>query len=503
MIDKRFECCILGAGPAGMGVALELIAGGIKDIVIVDTHDKVGGLARTETYGDARFDIGPHRFFTKNKEVDNLWHETLGTDFIPVNRLTRIYYKNKFFYYPIKPYDALAGLGIVESIHALASFAAAKAKRHDEPKTFEDWITNKFGRKLYETFFKTYTEKVWGIPCKEIGAEWASQRIKGLDMMQVLRNAFTSSAGKFMTRTGKLPSALSNTLPKATPKALPKTLPKTLVDQFDYPRLGAGQMYEAMCEKAVKAGVTLMLQTRAASLIHKDGRIKSVLATSGGNEYSINAKQYFSSIPLTHFFRMLRPEEPVQVMEAVEALYYRDHITVNLLVGSDNLFPDQWIYVHSPEVAMARLANYNNFSAAMVNKKGKTALSVEYFVFQHEDLWKKPDDYLKNLAVEELSRVGLIKSETVEGAWVVRETEAYPTYYLGFGRHYDVLKARTGEFGNICQIGRGGMYKYNNQDHSIYSGLLAARNYRHPNDKPFNLWDINIDTEYHESGGRK
>lgn len=471
------ECCILGAGPAGLGAAVELAKHGIKDIVIIDKNAQIGGLSRTEIFDSYRFDVGPHRFFTNNSEINQLWHQTLGSDFIPVDRLTRIFYKKKYFNYPIKAFDALLKMGPIESAHALLSFLAAKAGSQKEAETFEDWITQKFGRKLYETFFKTYTEKVWGIPCTEIGAEWAAQRIKGLDIIEVLKSAL---------------------LPK------PKKNIKTLVEQFDYPRLGAGQMYEVMSEEALKNGGELLLNTTVTAFNSKDNMISSVEALGpDGEKIEIQAARYFNSIPLTHFFKLLHPKMDGSIKNAVESLYYRDHITVNLLIDKTDLFPDQWIYVHDQAVKMARLANYNNFSKAMINGQNKTAVSVEYFVFQNNEVWNMSDSDLKQLAVDELDYLGLVQKDAVEQGWVVRETESYPTYYLGFQTHYDLLKQSLDTFSNISPVGRGGLYKYNNQDHSTMSGILAARNYLKMPGSPFNIWDINIDAEYQESAVRK
>lgn len=472
---RSIKCCILGAGPAGLGAALELVNHGVNNVVIVDRNSTVGGLARTESFDGSRFDVGPHRFFTKNAEINSIWHDTLGADFRPIQRLTRIYYKNKFFNYPIKASDTIAKLGINESLHAVLSYISSKLKPSGEGDSYEDWIVKKFGRKLYETFFKTYTEKVWGIPCREISAEWAAQRIKGLDILQVLKSALLISS----------------------------STPKSLVEEFDYPVYGAGQMYEAMAEEIEKGGVDILLDSSVISIQHLRHRIQSIsVRSSTGETYSIEAQQYFSSIPITQFFKMLTPIEHEGIIQAASDLYYRDHITVNLLVDGDNLFPDQWIYVHSPEVQMARLVNYNNFSKQMAGRKGKSALSVEYFVFQHESLWQMSDEDLKALACEELERLNLVKKERVDQAWVVRETESYPTYYLGFKEPYHILKKRMNQFDNLYPIGRGGLYKYNNQDHSLYSGMLATRNFLKLPGSPFNLWNINIDAEYHESGER-
>lgn len=358
MTSRVFECCIVGAGPAGLAAAFELVKHGMKDIIIIDKNKRVGGLARTEEMDHFRFDVGPHRFFTKNEEVNKLWHDTLGRDFLPVDRLTRIFYKGKFFNYPVKALDVLKKLGPLESTHAVLSYLSTQAGPQGNLESFEDWVQQKFGRKLYETFFKTYTEKVWGIPCKEISAEWAAQRIKGLDIMQAIKKAVWQRGNGHI---------------------------KTLVDRFDYPRLGAGQMYEALTDFVVKKGVTVELNTAVTKFNRKEDRLMSIeISDWQGKKSAIAAKCFFNSAPLTHFIKRMHPAPDQGIQRAAESLYHRDHITVNLAVDRDNLFPDQWIYIHSPEVKMARLANYNNFSKAMVDFRPKSALSVEYFVFQHE-----------------------------------------------------------------------------------------------------------------------
>jgi len=469
-IMKEYQCIILGSGPAGIGAATELAQHGVNNILIIDRNKYICGLSRTEVFDGTRFDIGPHRFFTKNKEINELWHKTLGEEFIPVKRLTRIYYKNKYFNYPIKPFDVAFKLGAIELFQAFCSYVYARINKNGNPETFEDWIVQKFGWKLYKTFFKTYTEKVWGIPCNQIGAEWAAQRIKGLDIIEILKNALNIDKGKV----------------------------KTLVEEFNYPVNGAGQMYETMYENIMKQA-DIMLQTEVLSLNRRDYTIESVDILRSGEKINIKGSYFFSTIPLTNFFKLLNPPpEEEEIKKAVQALYYRDHITVNLLSDREELFPDQWVYIHSPEVSMARLANYNNFSKAMVNYKKKSALSVEYFVFKEDEIWSKTDEELKKLALKELITLKLICEDYVEHSWVIRETESYPTYYLGFQEPYNRLQKEINKFENLQPAGRGGMYKYNNQDHSLLSGLMAARNYLKLPGSPYNLWDINIDAEYHE-----
>lgn len=470
------RCCIIGAGPAGLGAALELVNHGITDIIIVDKNSVVGGLARTESCDGVRFDVGPHRFFTKNIEVYKIWQEILKSDFRSVSRLTRIFYKNKYFNYPIKPVDVLLKLGPWESLNAFFSFLAAQIKKKNKVISFEDWITQKFGYKLYKTFFKTYTEKVWGIPCSKISAEWAAQRIKGLDALELIKNWILKD------RNNKI---------------------KTLVEEFDFPVLGAGQMYEAICAKVVSLGAELMLKSKAVNVKRQNNTINAIdIIDSSGRQISITADQFFSSIPLAHFFKMLNPSEPDEINHAAEMLRYRAHITVNLLVKKENLFSDQWIYVHSPDIQLARIANYNNFSKAMIGGQNKTALSVEYFVFKDEGLWNESDENLAHLASGELEKMGLLNKMDIEKSWVIREDEAYPIYYQGIQEYLNLLKSRVDKFVNFFSIGRAGMHKYNNQDHSIISGILAVRNYLKLPGSPYVLWNINIDAEYQENGER-
>ena len=332
MDNKSVQCCIIGSGPAGLATGLELIKNGINDIIIIDKNDIVGGLARTILFNETRFDIGPHRFFTKNKEINKLWHDTLGKDFIEVNRLTRIMYNKKLFNYPISAFDALSKLGLSNSTYALLSYLNTFLKSKNNITTFEDWISANFGKKLYETFFKTYTEKVWGIPCNEIGKEFAEQRIKGLNILEVIKNTFYRS-----------------------------NRPKTLIDKFNYPILGAGQMYEAWADKITSSGGNIILESEVVNINQKDDFIESIeIISKDKKKLKVNASQFFSSIPITHFFKLLNPQLKKRISIANSNLYYREHITVNLVISQTGIFPDQWMYIHEPSVKMARIANYNN-----------------------------------------------------------------------------------------------------------------------------------------------
>ncbi|HMO04391.1 MAG TPA: NAD(P)/FAD-dependent oxidoreductase [Kiritimatiellia bacterium] len=467
------ELVILGAGPSGLSCAYELSQRGIPTIV-QERHRQVGGLCRTMEFKGYLFDVGPHRFFTKNDEVDRLWHDLLGNEVAHVNRLTRILYRNRFFDYPLKPISALTGLGLFTSAHAVGSYAWSRMTRGNQPPhSFEDWVVSQFGKVLYEIFFKTYTEKVWGIPCSGISAEWAGQRIKGLSLSKAVINGLFP---KLNRGSGGV---------------------KSLVDQFDYPQRGAGQVFEIMADRSRASGTRIDLGVSAQAIVHENKRIVAVESDTPGGPQTTRVQHLFSSIPLTEFILRLRPAPPAEVLEAARALYYRDHITVNLIVKKRAPFPDNWIYVHSPEVKVARISSYGNFSPGMLADQNKDALSVEYFAFAHEDIWQMSDAELVKLGVRELVQLGLIEQSDFEDGFIIRERDSYPTYYLGYKHNLDTIRAYVDQFANLTLVGRGGMYRYNNQDHAMLSGLLAARNFTGVG-KRYNLWEINEEDEYLE-----
>lgn len=472
MKDK--EVVIIGAGPAGLGAALELQKNDIKDILIIDMNAVPGGLSRTVNYKGNKFDIGPHRFFTKNEEVDALWHEILGNDFKVVNRLSRIFYKNKFYNYPLKPLNALKNLGLNESTQAIIDYLISQIKKNDgNLQSFEEWTIKQFGNKLYQTFFKTYSEKVWGIDCKDISANWATQRIKGLNLYKAIIDSLN---------------------PFKNNKKI-----KTLIEEFEYPVYGAGMMYEKMANKIGYQGGELLYDSVVKKINIKNNKIESILLNTNNKDVLISAKMFFSSIPLTQTIQMIMPKPEKNIVNAAKTLFFRDHITVNLLVEKDKLFPDQWIYVHSPEVKMARLGNYNNFSTMMTKDKNNAAISIEYFVFINDDIWNMPDKSIIELAKEELHYMKLADKSRVIDSFVIREANSYPVYFVGYEKYFNILKEYVNSISNLQCIGRGGMYKYNNQDHSLYTGMLAARNYCGAN---YNIWNVNTDAEYHEESTR-
>jgi protoporphyrinogen oxidase len=466
------DAVIVGAGPAGLAAAYEMSRQGAR-VTVLEQLGQVGGLSRTVAHDGCLYDIGPHRFFTKNDEVNQLFMNVVAEDLIRVPRLTRIFYNENFFNYPLTPLNALFGVGTFTSGMILASYVWSKLRQRlapREPQNFEDWVTDQFGAKLFQTFFKTYTEKVWGIPCTQIGADWAGQRIKGLNLGAAVWNALFKSGSKNI---------------------------KTLVDEFLYPRHGAGQFYLKMADLIEARGGDIRTYCRVVQ-IRREGQHVCELTVRDlyGNEETLEARDYMSSAPLTELVEMMTPEAPASVLRACRSLRYRDHLGVNLKVRG-RLFPDNWIYVHDKKVGMARVANYRNFSPEMADDELISPLTVEYFTFKGDVIWSKPDAELVALAGQELERMGLARAADVVSGFVVRSEKAYPVIETGFQKHIDVIKSWLGGFDNLLPIGRSGMFKYNNQDHAIATGLLAARTFLGAG--KFDPWLVNIDAEYHEA----
>ena len=466
------DIVVIGGGPAGLAAAHEAVSHGAA-VTVLERLQVVGGLARTIAFDGCRFDIGPHRFFTKNDEVRQLFTGLLGDDLVRVARQTRILNAGTYFDYPLTPLNAMLGIGARSGASVAASYAYARLRAIGSPspiETFEDWITDRFGRHLYELFFKSYTEKVWGIPCSQIDAEWAAQRIKGLSLTSAVRNALSGNG------RGEI---------------------KTLVDEFIYPRFGAGQVYQTMADKIRREGGRVVTGARTCGLRHHGKRVVAALVESEHGPYEVEGTFFLTSNPLTELIEMMQPEAPPEVLRAARALRYREHIGVNLLVEGSP-FPDNWIYVHSPEVATARIANYRNFSPDMSCSANISPLTVEYFASPGDQFSVAPDRALIARATDELSRIGLITTDQVRGGFVVRSEKAYPLMEMGHQAHVATIRAWLNQLENLLPIGRSGMFKYNNQDHAMATGLLAARTALGV--AKFDPWGVNIDAEYAEEG---
>jgi protoporphyrinogen oxidase len=464
-IDK--SVVVIGAGPAGLTAAYELTKHNVWPIVI-EKRNIVGGLARTESYKGFHFDMGGHRFFTKVPEVKRMWHEILGTDFLHRPRLSRIYYQKKFFYYPLKPLNALKGLGLLESFFIVFSYLWWQIFPYRREDTFEQWVTNRFGKRLFQTFFKTYTEKVWGMPCSDLKAEWAAQRIKDLSLKTALLSMFLK----------------------------PKKTIKTLIEEFEYPRLGPGMMWNRVKEQIETRGALVRMETDVAAIIRDGNRIESVTVAQNGHRETIHGREFISSMPVTEFIKKLEPSPPPAVLYAAEKIHYRDFLTVCLVVNKPNLFPDNWIYVHDPEVKVGRIQNFKNWSPEMVPNHAKSSLGLEYFCTEGDELWNMPDAELIELGKREVDRIGLASYGDVEDGCVCRVPKAYPVYDSDYREYLVTVREFVDGLENFHTIGRNGLHRYNNQDHAMLTGMLAARNIvlGERND----LWSVNTEQEYLE-----
>lgn len=467
---------IIGAGPAGLTAAAELTCRGIRPTLLEKDPEYVGGIARTVRYKGWRFDIGGHRFFSKSPEITAWWRQRLPQDFISVRRMSRIFYRGRFFDYPLRAFNALANLGIITSTLCMLSYARARLFPIRPERSFADWVTNRFGKKLFTIFFKTYTEKVWGMPCTEISADWAAQRIKGLSLTKAVWHALfpqkkKSSAGAVV---------------------------KTLIDTFEYPRLGPGMMWEKTADDLRAAGAELHMGATATGILHDGSRVTAIRARMGdGSERIFPADAVIISMPLQETVHAFDPSLPQPARAAAERLRYRDFLTVALMVKKKNLFPDNWIYVHDPAVKLGRIQNFNNWSPEMVPDSEATCLGLEYFCFEGDGLWTMPDAELIELGKRELAQLGLVHPADVFDGCVVRMPKSYPVYGPGYQDDVAAIRQALAAFPNLQVVGRNGMHKYNNQDHSMMTALLAARNLTGAS---YDVWKVNTDAEYHEEG---
>ncbi len=489
-VPETGDILIIGAGPAGLTAAYELSRHG-RVGTIIEADDVVGGIARTVERDGYRFDIGGHRFFTKVKPIENLWDEMLGEPMLVRPRMSRIFYGGKFYDYPLRATNALKNMGLLRATSCMMSYGKARLFRNRDPKNYEEWVTNQFGAKLFDMFFRSYTEKVWGIPCSQIGADWAAQRIKGLSLGEAVRNAIFARKDKVVT---------------------------TLIDQFRYPRFGPGQLWENTTKKLRERGWTVRLNTAVVGARRTEDRIESLLvrrrAVIKGNDPFLTAdikgslpvlsaeeteempaSHVFSSMPLRTLLQTMNPPPPQEILDAANSLKYRDFLTIVLVIDQADLFPDNWIYIHEPEVRMGRIQNFKNWSPFMVPDSSQTCLGLEYFVNQGDDLWSMADEKLVQLGWEELNKIGLARGNLVKG-YVVRMPKAYPVYDTGYQERLEKIRGWLGRFENLYCIGRNGQHRYNNQDHSMATALIAARNVSLDQDR--DPWAVNEDAEYHE-----
>ena len=473
---------VIGAGPAGLTAAYLLGKAGLAVSTWEADPDYVGGISRTVVYRGYRFDIGGHRFYSKSKEVEDLWSEILPDDMLTCSRLSRIYYRRKFYSYPLDLAEVIENIGKRSAALTFGSYLKAKLFTSPDPANLEEWVTRKFGGRLYHMFFKSYTEKVWGMPCDQISADWAAQRIKGFSLSKAARHALRPKA-----------SIPGSTLNRASEI-------KTLITSFRYPRLGPGMLWEAAAERVTAAGGAVCMGTQVTALERTSQGRWRVQTSKAGRIQHQEVDHLISSAPLGWLINTLQPSLPSEVLAAAAELRYRDFLTVALILRPRVGFPDNWIYIHDPDLKVGRIQNFGNWSAAMVPEAGMACYGMEYFTSADEALWQMDDDQLISLARRELVALKLAKSEDVVDGTVVRQPKAYPVY----DDHYKVRRALIRQAlqdhcPNLHVVGRNGMHQYNNQDHSMMTAMLTARNIIAG--RPiYDVWQVNQDAEYLESG---
>lgn len=452
---ERVVC--IGAGPAGLTAAYLLAKAGRRPIVLEADRRYVGGISRTETYKGFAFDIGGHRFFSKSEEVEALWDELLGEDFLHRPRKSRIYYRNRLFDYPLRAGDALAKLGPLEAARCVLSYISSTLNPPRPIRSFEDWVVSRFGRRLFEIFFKTYTEKVWGMPCSEISADWAAQRIKGLNLFQaVWRSVLPQKAG--------------------TPRG---QVIKTLINEFRYPRRGPGMLWEAAAAKVAALGGEVRLGHAVTALEHDaaSGLWTVEAADGSGGRVRMEAGDVISTMPMRDLVRAIRSALPDAARRSAEALRYRDFLVVALILKDRDRFDDNWIYIHDPAVKVGRIQNFKSWSPDMVPDPALNCYGLEYFCFEGDGLWTSPDADLVRRASQELVQLGLAEAEDILDGTVIRQPKAYPVYDADYERHVGAIRsALAAQCPRLHLVGRNGMHKYNNQDHAMMTAMLTVKN---------------------------
>ena len=458
---------VIGGGPAGLTAALVLAEAGAPTHV-VEAGELVGGIARTEQYKGYRFDIGGHRFFTKVTEVEALWKRLMGDDFITVPRLSRIYYDGKYYDYPLKIGNTLKNLGLLESVRIGLSYVRSRLRPTKAEDTFDQWVTNRFGKRLFERFFKTYTEKVWGIPCSSIQADWAAQRIQNLSLVKAVRTALFG--GNDTT---------------------------SLIEEFQYPRLGPGMMWEKVRDNLRNLGARVDMRTRA-DVVHHDGagRVEAVTTRGPDGVPTRRAvRSLVNTMPLARLVHAMDPPAPEAVRAAADRLRYRDFLIVVLIVDEPDPFPDNWIYIHSPDVQVGRIQNFRSWSREMVPDENRSSIGLEYFCHAGDGLWSASDEDLIERGKRELETLGLVDAANVVDGTVIRQPKAYPVYDENYRESVDTIRRYVESFDNLHTVGRNGMHRYNNQDHSMLTAMLAARNLM---GEHHDVWNVNVERSYHE-----
>ncbi len=463
-ITPEHPVVVIGGGPAGLTAAYQLVKTG-QPVVVLESTEYLGGIARTQVRNGYRFDLGGHRFFTKVTEVDDLWHEIMKEEFLRRPRKSRIYWNDKFLEYPLQGIDVIRKLGPVELTRCMASYAWAAMKPKGDEDTFEEWVSNRFGKRLYQHFFKTYTEKLWGVSATEIRAEWAAQRIKGLSFFSAAKAAFFGNQGNI----------------------------KSLISEFNYPRFGPGQMWEQMAQDIRERGGEIRMNSPVTRLVVDGGAVTEVIA--GGE--TLRPSHVISSLPLRTTVGIASPEAPGEVRDAARGLRYREFLTVLLVIDVEEIFDDNWIYIHQPGVRVLRIQNFKSWSPSMV-PEGETAVSIgmEYFCFEGDELWNTPDDDLVAMAGREIEKLHLAPADKVRFGFVERVHKAYPIYDELYAERVTTIRRWLDTISNLTQVGRNGLHRYNNSDHSMLTAMRAVDNILLDTDH--DIWDVNVESVYHE-----
>lgn len=462
------DLVVIGGGPAGLTAAYEFQKLSPGSRALVFEGDKiVGGIARTESYKGFRFDIGGHRFFTKVPEVEAMWHEVMGEDFIRVPRSSRIFYRGKFYDYPLRLLNALTNIGAYESVRIVLSYIKWQVRSDRPDVSFEDWVINRFGGRLYMHFFKSYTEKVWGIDPKLIQADWAAQRIKNLSLSKAIWNAVTGANDT-----------------------------ASLIEEFQYPRLGPGQMWERTADLIAEGGGEVRMQSWVDKIHLEDRRVTEIeVVGPAGERYRTPTRHLISSMSLRELIHAFDPPPPDEVLEAAGKLKYRDFLIVTLVLDRPDPFPDNWIYVHSSDVMVGRIQNFRAWSAEMLPNDHQASIGMEYFCQAGDGLWTSSDEDLHALATRELATLGLADAADVVDGTVIRQPKAYPVYDTEYRAAVDTIAGWINSIENLQCVGRNGQHRYNNQDHSMLTAMLAARNVL---GAEHDVWSVNVERSYHE-----
>lgn len=467
MNKKSKKTIVIGAGPAGLACAYELGKKGLE-VEVYEASQHVGGMSRSFELWEQKVDLGPHRFFSKDKKINGFFFEVLEGEYSTVNRLTRIFYNNRFFLYPLKIFNVLANLNPITIAIILWDYLIQRIRPINNPRTFEEWVTNRFGKKLYEIFFKSYSEKLWGIPCSQIDADWASQRIKTLSLLGAVISSIKGDADNKH---------------------------KTLVDEFFYPKNGTGSLYEKCAEKIETAGGKIHLNTPVKKVILNSHNAVEGIELNNGT--LVKADHIVSTMPFTSLILGL-DNVPKKVITAASKLYFRNTVLVYLEVNSTKLFQDNWIYVHSKEVQLGRITNFRNWCPSLYRNKETTIICLEYWAFEEDDIWRMNDSEICRNAILEIEKISLAKKDLILNSKVIKLPKCYPVYETGYKKHLAILENHIDKIGGLTPIGRYGSFKYNNQDHSILMGMITADKIN--GESNANLWDINTDIEYQEDG---